>query len=75
MKWSPGDELWERMISSGHLSIAEAASVIGASRHTIYNIVWENWGLSLNLARKLAKAYGTTVAHWMDIKFEYERRR
>lgn len=74
MKWSPGDELAQHMNLLGQ-SVSEAATTIGVSRDSVHRLISGEGGPSLALARKLAAAYDTTVAHWMDIKFEYERER
>ena len=54
------------------LTVTEGAKVLGVSRSALSNFVNEHADLSLDMAIRLAKAFGGTAEGWMRIQLNYD---
>jgi len=54
------------------LSVTEAAKVLGVSRTALSALVNERSDLSMDMAIRLAKAFGGTAEGWMRVQHQYD---
>ncbi|MDJ0957012.1 MAG: HigA family addiction module antitoxin [Arenicellales bacterium] len=54
------------------LSVTEAARRLGVGRQTLSNLVNEKAGISVEMAYRLSKAFGSTPTHWLRMQLAYD---
>ncbi len=54
------------------LSITEGAKILGVSRTALSALVNERADLSMNMAIRVAKAFGGTPEGWMRVQHQYD---
>ena len=54
------------------LSVTQAARVLGVTRQALSALVNGRAGVSPEMALRLAKAFGSTPRHWMQLQLNYD---
>ena len=68
----PGEVLKELYLEPLGLSVTKAAIALGVSRKTLSAIVNGRYGVSPDMAMRLAKAFGTTAKLWLNMQQNYD---
>jgi antitoxin HigA-1 len=68
----PGRIVRQECLAPLHLSVTEAARLLGVNRNTLSNLVNEQSGISPEMAVRLSKAFGSTPRVWLGIQMEYD---
>lgn len=68
----PGKILKELYIKQLHLTIAEVAEGIGVTRKSLSELVNGKYGVSVEMAYRLAKAFATTPESWLNLQQQYD---
>jgi addiction module HigA family antidote len=68
----PGVFVREDCLKPLGLSITEAAKVLGVSRQALNNLVNGKAAISLDMAIRLTKAFGSTVETWLKLQMNYD---
>jgi addiction module HigA family antidote len=55
-----------------HLSVTEAAKVLGVSRQALNNLIHGQAGISPEMAIRLDKAFGGGAATWLRLQAAYD---
>ena len=59
-------------LEPNQLTVTQGAKVLGVSRSALSNLVNQHADLSLDMAIRLAKAFGGTPEGWMRIQLNYD---
>ena len=54
------------------LSVTEAAAGLGVSRQALSELVNEKAGISVEMAVRLSKAFGSSPETWLDMQMAYD---
>lgn len=54
------------------LGVVDAARLLGVSRQALSNIVTARAGISPEMAVRLAKAFGGSDEHWLQLQLAYD---
>ena len=68
----PGEVLKELYIEPLNLTVTEVAEALGVSRKTLSALVNGHYGVSPDMAMRLAKAFGTTAKLWLNMQQNYD---
>ena len=68
----PGEVLKELYLEPLGLSVTKAAIALGVSRKTLSAVVNGRYGVSPDMAMRLAKAFGTTASLWLNMQQNYD---
>jgi len=68
----PGEVLKELYLEPLGLSVTEAAKGLGVSRKSLSAIINGRYGVSPDMAMRLAKAFGTTADVWLGMQQDYD---
>jgi addiction module HigA family antidote len=68
----PGEILREDYLEPLGLSVTDAAAGLGVTRQNLSAIVNGRRGVSSEMAYRLAKAFGTTPAFWINLQAQYD---
>ncbi|MGB3563112.1 MAG: HigA family addiction module antitoxin [Thermoanaerobaculia bacterium] len=68
----PGEILREDYLEPLGLSVTDAAAGLGVTRQNLSAIVNGKRGVSSEMAYRLAKAFGTTPAFWINLQAHYD---
>lgn len=68
----PGKVLKELYIKPLHLTITEVAQGIGITRKSLSELINEKYGISVEVATRLAKAFSTTPESWLNLQQQYD---
>lgn len=68
----PGEILKELYIEPLNLTIAEVAKGIGVSRKSLSEMINGKYGISTEMAIRLAKAFSTTPESWLNLQQQYD---
>lgn len=68
----PGSIVREDCLRALNLSVTDAAKHLGVGRAALSALVNERAGVSLEMAYRLSKAFGSTPDHWMRMQLAYE---
>ena len=71
----PGEILLEEVIKVHHLSIGEAADLLGITRPTLSNIVNEKSSITPNMALRIKAVFGGTAEIWVRLQAAYDLRK
>ena len=67
----PGKVLYELFIKPADLTITEVADRIGKDRSTVSGLVNGNTSMTIDMAIRIAKAFGTSERMWLDMQTSY----
>lgn len=68
----PGAIVREDCLAELGLSVTEAAKRLGVGRQTLSNLINEKAGVSIEMAYRLSKAFGSTPAQWLRTQLAYD---
>lgn len=68
----PGAIVREDCLKSLGLSVAEAARRLGVGRQTLSNLVNEKSSVSIEMAYRLSKAFGSTPEMWLRMQLAFD---
>ena len=68
----PGAIVREDCLASLGLSVTEAAQRLGVGRQALSSIVNEKSAISIEMAYRLSKAFGSTPAQWLRMQLAYD---
>lgn len=68
----PGAIIREDCLAALGLSVTEAARRLGVGRQALSNLVNEKSSVSVEMAYRLSKAFGSTPAQWLRIQLAYD---
>lgn len=68
----PGEILKELYINPLQLTITEVAEGIGVTRKSLSELIHAKYGVSPEMALRLAKAFGTTPESWLNLQQQYD---
>ncbi len=67
----PGKIIKHAVDASG-LSVTDAAERLGVTRQTLSRVMNERTAVSPEMAVRVSKAFGSSVAHWMRLQMAYD---
>ncbi len=68
----PGRIVREDCLRELGLSVTEAARHLGVGRAALSALVNEKASVSIEMAYRLSKAFGSTPSHWMRMQLAYD---
>jgi len=68
----PGRIVKEDCLRELDLSVTEAAKHLGVGRAALSALVNEKASVSMEMAYRLSKAFGSTPGHWMRMQLAYD---
>ena len=68
----PGAIVREDCLKPLNLSVTEAARRIGVGRQTLSNLVNEKASVSVEMAYRLSKAFGSVPETWLGMQLAYD---
>lgn len=68
----PGKILKELYIEPLNLTITEVAEGIGITRKSLSELINRKYGVSVEVATRLAKAFSTTPESWLNLQQQYD---
>ena len=68
----PGAMVREDCLAALNLSVTEAAKRLGVGRQALSNLVNEKAGISIEMAYRLSKAFGSTPSQWLRLQLAHD---
>ena len=68
----PGGVVRRECLEPLGLSVTKAAEGLGVTRQALSDLVNENAGVSVEMAIRLSKAFGSTPETWLGIQMAYD---
>ena len=68
----PGEIVKRQCLEPLGLSVTAAASHLGVSRQSLSELVNERTGVSVDMAIRLTKAFGSTPETWLGLQMAYD---
>ena len=68
----PGAIVREDCLKALGLSVSEAAKRLGVGRQALSSLVNEKAGVSIEMAYRLSKAFGSTPEHWLQMQLAFD---
>ncbi len=68
----PGAIVREECLKALDLSVTEGAKHLGVGRQALSNLVNEKAGVSIDMAYRLSKAFGSTPETWLGMQLAYD---
>ena len=68
----PGVVVREDCMKPLNLSITECAKILGVARQTLSNLVNAKTSVSIEMAYRLSKAFGSTPRTWLGIQLAFD---
>jgi len=68
----PGFLVRQQCLTPNNLGVVDAARILGVSRQALSNVVTGRASISPEMAVRLAKAFGGTDEHWMQLQLAYD---
>ena len=68
----PGRIVDEECLKPLGLSVTEGAKQLGVSRQTLSNLVNGKTGISIEMAYRLAKGFGSTTHTWLSMQMAFD---
>ena len=68
----PGGIVRRQCLKPLNLSVTAAASHLGVSRQSLSELVNERAGVSVDMAIRLTKAFGSTPETWLGMQMAYD---
>ena len=71
----PGQVIKETYLAPLGLTVTEAADALGVTRKTFSELVNGHSGVSIHMALRLSRAFGTTPEYWLNMQQTYDLER
>lgn len=68
----PGGIVRRQCLEPLALSVTKAAEALGVTRQTLSELVNEKAGISVEMAIRLSKAFGSTPETWLGMQMAYD---
>lgn len=68
----PGFLVREQCLAPHNLGVVDGARLLGVSRQALSNVVTGRAGISPEMAVRLAKAFGGSDEHWLQLQLAYD---
>jgi addiction module HigA family antidote len=68
----PGAIVREDCLKASGLSVTEGARLLGVGRQTLSNLVNEKASVSIEMAYRLTKAFGSTPETWLGMRMAHD---
>ncbi len=68
----PGGVVRRQCLEPLGLSVTEAASALGVTRQALSDVVNEKAGISVDMAIRLSKAFGSSPETWLGMQMAYD---
>jgi addiction module HigA family antidote len=68
----PGEILREEILPALRMAKTRLADHLGISRQTLYAILAEERALTADVAARLARAFGNSVAFWLNLQTQHD---
>jgi len=68
----PGGIVRRQCLDPLHLSVTEAAKALGVTRQALSDVVNERAAISVEMAIRLSKAFGSTPETWLGMQMAYD---
>jgi addiction module HigA family antidote len=68
----PGGIVRRQCLEPMGLSVTEAAEGLGVTRQALSDLVNEKAGISVDMAIRLSKAFGSSPETWLGMQMEYD---
>jgi addiction module HigA family antidote len=68
----PGEIVREVCLAEAKLSVSEAAHRLGVGRQALSSLINGRSGVSIDMAYRLSKAFGSTPEHWLRMQLAYD---
>jgi addiction module HigA family antidote len=68
----PGEQLREEFMKRHGISCERLAEDIGVEAETVMRIVTEREPMSIEMALRLSRYFGTTARFWLDLQRDYD---
>ena len=68
----PGGIVRRQCLETLGLSVTEAAKGLGVTRQALSDLINEKAGVSVEMAIRLAKAFGSSPETWLDLQTAYD---
>jgi addiction module HigA family antidote len=68
----PGTLVREQCLAPHGLGVVDGARLLGVSRQALSNVVTGKAGISPEMAIRLAKAFGGSDEHWLQLQLAYD---
>ncbi len=68
----PGEIVREDCLGALNVSVTEGAKRLGVGRQALSNLVNEKSSLSIEMAYRLSKAFGSTPETWLGMQMAYD---
>ena len=69
----PGHSIKDACLDPLHLSVTEAAKVLGVARHTLSRVINGQAGISPDMAIRLEKAGWSNPDHWLRLQIAFDQ--
>ena len=70
----PGGILRRQCLEPLDLSVTEAAQGLGVTRQALSDVLNERAGISIDMALRLSKAFGSSPETWLGMQMAYDLR-
>ncbi len=71
----PGSVIKETCLTPLDLTVTDAADALGVTRKTFSELVNGHSGVSIHMALRLSRAFGTTPEYWLNLQQTYDLER
>ena len=71
----PGEVIKETYLAPLDLTVTDAADALGVTRKTFSELVNGHSGVSIHMALRLSRAFGTTAEYWLNLQQTYDLER
>jgi addiction module HigA family antidote len=68
----PGGIVRRQCLESLGLSVTDAAKGLGVTRQALSDLVNEKAGISIEMATRLSKAFGSSAETWLGLQMAYD---
>jgi addiction module HigA family antidote len=68
----PGGIVRRQCLEPLELSVTDAAKALGVTRQALSDLVNESAGVSVEMAIRLSKAFGSTAETWLGMQMAYD---
>ncbi len=71
----PGEVIKQTCLEPLKLTVTDAADALGVTRKTFSELINGHSGVSIHMALRLSRAFGTTPEHWLNLQQTYDLER
>ncbi len=68
----PGKVIKGTYLDPLELTVTDAADALGVTRKTFSELINGHSGVSIHMALRLSRAFGTTAEYWLDLQQSYD---